>query len=597
MIALIFMKDKNTTKEKINYNNSKEFKIIIKSYIRKLEDDCTELNTTFKERLNQRNQLIPFKEELISRYAENEYLFKTKISSLKRFALQEVFFRTEAKLLEEEKQKINEEIFNDSIEKLSKLHIVGFEPGESIKKKIIKKCQAKYGQHTENYTELKNKNRNISLTANEEYNEYMKVFIDPDNVSIEMKRLNKRKQIQLEVLKEFAESNTRYIDKRTEYKLYELHKSNLKKYEKQIDLKSSQLNTEFNSSNLNSIYESLTLPTNYYSKSSNVDVDNNQNTLDKQNLVNNIISSSNVNFNNNNNYISNSIQNTSDVNFLPLKNNISNNSIFDLNWESNNSFYSEYNYNKNNKTNVDIECLNNNKIPDKNHTDSNIFNQNIPNIEEFKEKKILKVKDILKLQSNNIEDHTTSILENINLYKERKLNEYKNLISKDVINENNNNLTNKNIFKLTILNDLIYNFNKNKSLSIHENDILSYLIHSIKSIKDQNEISQNNIESKIDISDNLNEHFDLNNNYGLKHNNVNNNLDSKVSEDLLNVMNENEKEIKRFLTIILNNKDDSCDTQKLLIDAQVDNCNNFVISLYKLFNNDSLIKSFTKYLY
>lgn len=223
-------------------NVSKE-KILIKSYFKKLEEDCNDLESVFSGRLQDKSQLINFKEELRCKWLEADYIFNKKLQSLKRFALQESFYRAEKKILIEEFEQNCSNIIYDSILKLTKQQIIGFESPEFLKSKFVNKFLEKYEVTASTPSSLWPQQKVGS--KDEDYKKLMKIFEESEEYIIqEQDKVQARKSIQLKVLKNYCAKCICPIDKKLETNLMSLHKSDFRKYEKMIDLKSNQINNE-----------------------------------------------------------------------------------------------------------------------------------------------------------------------------------------------------------------------------------------------------------------------------------------------------------------------------------------------------------------
>ena len=84
----------------------------------------------------------------------SQYLFNKRRQTLKKFNIQEKIQREETKIINDNEESKNNDIFNDAIQKLAACHMLGFEPLTVIRQKILNKIQIKYSIDKENMEQL-----------------------------------------------------------------------------------------------------------------------------------------------------------------------------------------------------------------------------------------------------------------------------------------------------------------------------------------------------------------------------------------------------------------------------------------------------------
>ena len=82
--------------------------------------------------------------ELYIKQKNSEFLFNKQRQTLKKFNLQEKVQREEIRIIKDNEEAKNNDIFNDAIQKLAARHMLGFEPITVIRQKILDKIKAKY---------------------------------------------------------------------------------------------------------------------------------------------------------------------------------------------------------------------------------------------------------------------------------------------------------------------------------------------------------------------------------------------------------------------------------------------------------------------
>ena len=158
--------------------------------------------------------------ELYIKIKNCDYFVKKQWFTLKKYNLQEKIHMEESQIIENnEKIKLNQ-IYQDAILKLAACHMIGFEPISIIRKKILSKIQIKYNINEENMKELEN-----HFNSNEDDDE----------------RLNdKRHENQIEVLKKIISDSSKFNYREVDKTTYLNTKAEIKKYEKDLELKAIQ---------------------------------------------------------------------------------------------------------------------------------------------------------------------------------------------------------------------------------------------------------------------------------------------------------------------------------------------------------------------
>ena len=158
--------------------------------------------------------------ELYIKIKNCDYFVKKQWFTLKKYNLQEKIHMEESQIIENnEKTKLNQ-IYQDAILKLAACHMIGFEPLSIIRKKILSKIQIKYNINEENMKELEN-----HFNSNEDDDE----------------RLNdKRHENQIEVLKKIISDSSKFNYREVDKTTYLNTKAEIKKYEKDLELKAIQ---------------------------------------------------------------------------------------------------------------------------------------------------------------------------------------------------------------------------------------------------------------------------------------------------------------------------------------------------------------------
>jgi len=202
--------------------STKIYKTLTKSYFKKLEEDINILETSFITRL-QNGEFQEMKDFLLNRLLEIDVIFKKKSSSLKKIVLLESIFREENKILQDEKESLIKDAFETALNMLLIMNVQCFESCEKIKERLIKMIVEKYNSTKE---------------------EVISLLEDPEVIIKEGDLLLKRKEKQTLMLKSYTKSNYLKVDKTRETQILLDFSENLRKYEKQIDLKMSIVNKE-----------------------------------------------------------------------------------------------------------------------------------------------------------------------------------------------------------------------------------------------------------------------------------------------------------------------------------------------------------------
>ena len=158
--------------------------------------------------------------ELYIKQKNSEFLFNKQRQTLKKFNLQEKVQREEIRIIKDNEEAKNNDIFNDAIQKLAARHMLGFEPITVIRQKILDKIKAKYSINEENMNILTN---------------YFESNADSDK-ELEVKRKEKQIEVLENILFDSKKFDYKDIDKATIIKV----KNEIKNYEKDLALKASQ---------------------------------------------------------------------------------------------------------------------------------------------------------------------------------------------------------------------------------------------------------------------------------------------------------------------------------------------------------------------
>ena len=158
--------------------------------------------------------------ELYIKQKNSQYLFNKQRQILKKFNLQEKIQLEETRIIKENEEAKNNDIFNDAIQKLAARHMLGFEPIIVIRQKILAKIQAKYNINAENMEQLTN---------------YFESNEDSDK-ELEIGRKEKQIEVLENILSDSKQFDYKEVDKATIIQV----KNEIKNYEKDLVIKASQ---------------------------------------------------------------------------------------------------------------------------------------------------------------------------------------------------------------------------------------------------------------------------------------------------------------------------------------------------------------------
>ena len=201
-------------------NMKKWDKMINKAFEQKINYEEESLYEKMEEKFQTDQDIKNIINELYIKIKNCDYFVKKQWFTLKKYNLQEKIHMEESQIIENnEKIKLNQ-IYQDAILKLAACHMIGFEPISIIRKKILSKIQIKYNINEENMKELEN-----HFNSNEDDDE----------------RLNdKRHENQIEVLKKIISDSSKFNYREVDKNTYLNTKAEIKKYEKDLELKAIQ---------------------------------------------------------------------------------------------------------------------------------------------------------------------------------------------------------------------------------------------------------------------------------------------------------------------------------------------------------------------
>ena len=195
-------------------------KMINKAFEQKIIFEEESLYEKMEEKFQTDQDIKNIINELYIKIKNCDYFVKKQWFTLKKFNLQEKIHMEESKIIENnEKIKLNQ-IYQEAILKLSACHMIGFEPLSIIRKKILSKIQIKYNINEENMKELEN-----HFNSNEDDDERLN---------------NKRHENQIEVLKKIISDSSKFNYREVDKTTYLNTKAEIKKYEKDLELKAIQ---------------------------------------------------------------------------------------------------------------------------------------------------------------------------------------------------------------------------------------------------------------------------------------------------------------------------------------------------------------------
>ena len=197
--------------------------MIDKAFTTNIEYEENNLEEKTEEKFKNDQEIKNIISELYIKQKNSEYLFNKQRQTLKKFNIKEKIQREETKIINNNEEAKNNDIFNDAIQKLAACHMLGFEPLTVIRQKILAKIQTKYNIDAENMNQL-----TLYFESNSESDKELE---------------KQRREKQIEVLNKLLESksfNYKDVDKQTMIKV----KNEIKKYEKDLELKASQNDDE-----------------------------------------------------------------------------------------------------------------------------------------------------------------------------------------------------------------------------------------------------------------------------------------------------------------------------------------------------------------
>ena len=197
--------------------------MIDKAFTTNIEYEENNIEEKTEEKFKNDQEIKNIISELYIKQKNSEYLFNKQRQTLKKFNIKEKIQREETKIINNNEEAKNNDIFNDAIQKLAACHMLGFEPLTVIRQKILAKIQTKYNIDAENMNQL-----TLYFESNSENDKELE---------------KQRREKQIEVLNKLLESksfNYKDVDKQTMIKV----KNEIKKYEKDLELKASQNDDE-----------------------------------------------------------------------------------------------------------------------------------------------------------------------------------------------------------------------------------------------------------------------------------------------------------------------------------------------------------------
>ena len=205
-------------------NQRKWQKIIDKTFETKIESEENNIEEKTEDKFKNDQEIKNIINELYIKQKNSQYLFNKKRQTLKNFNLQEKIQREETRIIKDNEEAKNNDIFNDAIQKLAARHMLGFEPLTVIRQKILNKIQAKYNINAENMAQLTN---------------YFTSNVDSDK-ELEIKRKEKQIEVLENILSDSKKFDYKEVDKATIIKV----KNEMKNYEKDLALKAAQNDNE-----------------------------------------------------------------------------------------------------------------------------------------------------------------------------------------------------------------------------------------------------------------------------------------------------------------------------------------------------------------
>jgi hypothetical protein len=185
-----------------------------------MENEENNIEEKTEEKFKNDQEIKNIINELYIKQKNSQYLFNKQRQTLKKFNIQEKIQREETKIINDNEESKNNDIFNDAIQKLAACHMLGFEPLTVIRQKILNKIQLKYSIDKENMEQLSS-------------------YFDSNSESDKLLE-NKRREKQIEVLEKLLSDSKKFNYKELDKAILSKVKNEIKKYEKDLELKASQ---------------------------------------------------------------------------------------------------------------------------------------------------------------------------------------------------------------------------------------------------------------------------------------------------------------------------------------------------------------------
>ena len=205
--------------------------MIDKAFTNKIDYEENNIEEKTQEKFKNDQEIKNIINELYIKQKNSQYLFNKQRQTLKKLNIQEKIQRKETKIINDSEESKKNEDFSDAIQKLAACHMLGFEPLTVIRQKILSKIQTKYSIDAENMNQLSS-------------------YFESNNESDkELEKQRKEKQIEVldKLLSDPKKFNYKELDKQIIIKV----KTEIKKYEKDLELKASQNDDEDKLAGLN----------------------------------------------------------------------------------------------------------------------------------------------------------------------------------------------------------------------------------------------------------------------------------------------------------------------------------------------------------
>ena len=205
--------------------------MIDKAFTNKIDYEENNIEEKTEEKFKNDQEIKNIINELYIKQKNSQYLFNKQRQTLKKLNIQEKIQRKETKIINDNEESKKNEDFSDAIQKLAACHMLGFEPLTVIRQKILSKIQTKYSIDAENMNQLSS-------------------YFESNNESDkELEKQRKEKQIEVldKLLSDPKKFNYKELDKQIIIKV----KTEIKKYEKDLELKASQNDDEDKLAGLN----------------------------------------------------------------------------------------------------------------------------------------------------------------------------------------------------------------------------------------------------------------------------------------------------------------------------------------------------------